>query len=270
MEKSLLEARSEDLEILGKGERMTSAALVVLSGGQDSTTCLFWAKERFDKVRALTFDYGQRHRIEINAASTIATLAGVPHEVVNCQGMLLSSSPLTSDTPLEEYRDYESMDKIIGDRVELTFVPMRNVFFLTLAMNRAVHHGCKNLVTGICQADNANYPDCTESFRASFEAMANQALGVTDFQVWAPLMNLSKAQTCQLAFSMKDCWEALAWTHTSYDGIYPPSGHNHANVLRAHGFEEAGLPDPLVLRAYHDGLMALPKTKNYEAFREKV
>jgi 7-cyano-7-deazaguanine synthase len=162
------------------------------------------------------------------------------------------------------------MDKVIGKRVEVTFVPMRNTFFLTLAMNRAVAWGARRVVLGICQEDNANYPDCTERFRGSFETMTNISLGrrllAERICLLAPLMHMSKAQTCQLAHSMPDCWEALAYTHTSYDGRYPPTDMNHANVLRAHGFEQAGLPDPLVLRAVREGLMELPNTDNYSDF----
>lgn len=244
---------------------MKHKALVVLSGGQDSTTCLFWAKEYYDEVHAITFDYGQRHRIEIDAAVKVAQLAGVAsHEIVQVPNCLVSSSPLTSDNPLEQYENAEQMEAVIGDRVELTFVPMRNMFFLTVAMNRAVALGCGTLVTGICQEDNANYPDCRESFRTAFETAANQALGTHGFAVAAPLMYLSKEDTVRMAYAIPGCWEALAYTHTSYDGKYPPTDMNHANVLRASGFEKAGLPDPLVLRAVREGLMDLPSTPNYK------
>lgn len=245
-----------------------SKALVILSGGQDSTTCLFWAKERFDEVHAITFNYGQRHVIEVEAARTVARMAGVAsHEVVDVPQCLVSASPLTSDAPLEQYSDGAQMEQVIGDRVELTFVPMRNMFFFVIAMNRAVAMGCENLVTGICQEDNANYPDCTDEFRGAFEFCANTSLGGSKYQLHAPLMNLSKAQTVKLANLLPGCWDALAFSHTSYDGKYPPTDMNHANVLRADGFEKAGLPDPLVLRAVKEGLMPLPNSANYNNFK---
>lgn len=249
--------------------KQNSRALVVLSGGQDSTTCLFWAKTMFDEVFAITFNYGQRHSIEIDAAIKVAGMAQIKgHEVVAVPGILHSTSPLTSRNPLEEYIDYASMDKIIGDRVELTFVPMRNTLFLTIAMNRAIALDCNALVTGICQADNANYPDCTEKFRASFERMANTSLGLVDsFRICAPLMYFSKAESVRLARQLPGCWEALAYSHTSYDGKYPPTDHNHANVLRAQGFLEANEADPLVLRAFEEGLMELPLSSNYDQYR---
>ncbi len=224
-------------------------ALVVLSGGQDSTTCLFWAKKHFSEVRAVAFDYGQRHRIELDSARKVAEMAGVPIEVVDVAGLLVSRSPLTdSSVELETYKDFQSMDAVIGDRVELTFVPMRNQFFLTLAANRALAFDCFTLVTGVCQEDNANYPDCTGAFIDRLEVAINESLGIGHFTIETPLMNLTKAQTVQLAADL-GCLDAIAYSHTCYAGQFPPCGECHSCVLRVHGFEEAGIPDPLVERA---------------------
>ena len=246
-------------------------ALVVLSGGQDSTTCLYIAKQEFDEVYAVSFDYGQKHKIELESARKIAEMAGVAHEIIDVRHVLESMSPLTTSAAiLEKYDNATQMDEVIGNRVELTFVPMRNMLFLTIAANHAVALGCSHIYTGICQQDNANYPDCTENFRQLMEDTINISLGRNPFNpaekltIAAPLMYLSKAESVHLAHSMPLCWEALAYSHTSYDGVYPPTGKNHANVLRADGFEKAGLPDPLVLRAYTEGLMPLPETANYK------
>ncbi len=227
-----------------------SSCLVVLSGGQDSTTCLYWAKRRFASVRAVTFDYGQTHAIEIASARRVAAMAGVDgHEAVRVGPLLRSTSPLVDRTAeLETYPDFETMERVIGSRVEATFVPMRNAFFLTLAANIAYARGCMNLVTGVDEEDNANYPDCRESFIASQQETINQALGITDFRIHTPLIHLSKADTVRLARSLPGCMEAMAWSHTCYAGVFPPCGKCHACVLRAHGFEEAGVPDPLVER----------------------
>lgn len=251
--------------------------LVVLSGGQDSTTCLFWAKKHLDtfhplvntELHAVTFDYGQRHSIEVEAARKVAKLAHVTsHEVIEVPSCLRSSSPLVdTDNELERYSSYEQMDKVIGSRVELTFVPMRNTLFFTIAANRAVALGCHDIVTGVCAQDNANYPDCTAEYITSMEQAVRASLGTVDFRIHAPLLSMTKAQTVKLAKSLPGCWEALAYSHTSYDGKYPPSDMNHSNVLRAKGFEEANEPDPLVLRAWQDGLMPLPETRNYNHFR---
>jgi len=248
---------------------MTTRALVVLSGGQDSTTCLFLARRSFEEVHAVTFDYGQRHARELEAAKTVAALAGTAsHEIVEVGPILAGRSPLTNpDEDLEQYDDFESMDRTIGDRVELTFVPMRNALFLTLAANRAHCLDIAELVTGVCEADNANYPDCRTSFVRAQERAINEALGLEHFHINAPLLGLSKAQSVRLAIDTPGAYPALAWTHTAYDGRYPPVGRDHATVLRAHGFEEAGVPDPLVARAVLDGLMPVPASPNYDRIR---
>ena len=257
---------------------MTTTALVVLSGGQDSTTCLFWAKLNFDEVYALTFDYGQKHRIEIDSALAVARLAQVKaHRVVKV-GPLSGRSPLTNpNEALEKYGSYEEMDKVIGNRVELTFVPGRNTLFLAYALNYAVGNDIWDVVTGVCEADNANYPDCrenyikalTKAFNESLGTTANENIGVGDkFKIHTPLMHLAKKDTVRLARVFPGCMHALAYSHTSYDGTYPPTDNNHSNVLRAQGFYEAGYPDPLVARAWHEELMALPETSNYDKLRE--
>jgi 7-cyano-7-deazaguanine synthase len=226
-------------------------AMVVLSGGQDSTTCLYWAKAVFKEVHAVTFDYGQRHALELDAARTVARMAGVAsHEVVEVPGVLRSRSPLTDpNVELETYSDFESMDAIIGDRVELTFVPMRNAFFLTLAANLALARDCYDLVTGVCQQDNANYPDCRQAFIEAQESTINEALGIDTFRVHAPLMSLSKAEIVRFAQQIPGCMDAMAYSHTCYAGQFPPCGECHSCVLRAHGFAQAGVSDPLVVRA---------------------
>lgn len=261
---------------------MSTRALVVLSGGQDSTTCLYWARKQYDEIHAITFDYSQRHRREIDAAANIASMAGVAsYEIITLGPILNGRSPLTSDAPLEQYVDHASMEKIIGDRVEKTFVPMRNALFLTLAANRAICRDILNIVTGVCQADNANYPDCRRRFIDDQQDTINSALGLDKYAaangfadkmmaIETPLMDLSKAQSIKFALQHDGCYTALAYSHTAYDGAYPPTGKDHATILRAHGFEEAGVPDPLIVRAYYEGVMALPRTANYEKWRDAI
>jgi 7-cyano-7-deazaguanine synthase len=229
-------------------------ALVVLSGGQDSTTCLFWAKEKFDEVHAITFDYGQRHIIELQAAAKVAKLAGVAsHEIVKVPECLISTSPLTSNTPLETYQSFDEMDGTIGNRREHTFVPMRNALFLTIAANRAEARGIPNLVTGVCQMDNANYDDCREVFIQATEQYINTALGhdhrgTQKITIHTPLLFLTKADSVVFAKKITGAFDALAYSHTCYAGKYPPCGECHSCVLRAQGFHEAGVPDPLIKR----------------------
>lgn len=248
---------------------MKKKLLMVLSGGQDSTTVLFMAKQYYDEIHAITFDYGQRHRIEIESACKIALMAKVDsHEIIPVPNCLISSSPLTSNNELEQYENATQMESVIGDRVELTFVSMRNALFATIAANRAHALGCQSIGMGVCEADNANYPDCRENFVDAAETYINIALGNDlDHSKWisiyAPLLHLTKAQSVLIADDIPGCMNALGHSHTSYDGKFPPTDMNHANVLRAAGFEEAGLPDPLVLRAVRMGLMELPMTDNY-------
>lgn len=251
-------------------------ALVILSGGADSTTCLFWAIKQFDEVYAITFDYGQRHSIEIESAKKVAQLAGVlGHELINVPNCLVSASPLTSENDLEQYTSYDEMEAIIGDRRELTFVPMRNALFLTIAANRAEALGIKSIITGVCAMDNANYSDCRRVFISATEKYINTALGYDDnwdnkIVIHTPLIHLSKAESIKLCIELDNgAYEALAWTHTSYDGKYPPTDNNHANVLRAQGFIDAGVPDPLVVRAFTENRMDLPDTPNYAGIVEE-
>jgi 7-cyano-7-deazaguanine synthase len=257
-------------------------ALVVLSGGQDSTTCLaicmaLLTKGSIDAIAAVTFDYGQRHVRELQAAKDIAELCGVTeHEIVQVGPILAGTSPLTDpNQPLEQYKDFASMDAIIGDRVEKTFVPMRNALFLTLAANRAVCMGATMIVTGVCEADNANYPDCRQDFIYSQERTINEALGFDRgderyIHIWTPLMTSSKAKSIDMLMELGvNAFALLAFSHTAYDGAYPPVGNDHATLLRAEGFRQAGVADPLIVRAAMDGLMPYPGTENYDAYHAR-
>lgn len=248
--------------------------VVVLSGGQDSTTCLFLTRRTYPDrpIHAVTFDYGQRHAREIDAAKDVARLAGVSHEIVALpETTLRGTSPLTDKAaPLETYASFQEMTQIIGDRIEKTFVPLRNLLFLTLAANRAAVAGADRVVLGICEGDTANYPDCRQSFLLATSFAINLALGndredraLHHLEFQAPLLSLTKADTVRLAWETPGAAYALAFSHTAYTGTFPP-GEDHASVLRAQGFLEAGLPDPLILRAWLEELIAdLPPSSNY-------
>ena len=238
-------------------------ALIVLSGGQDSTTCLFHAKNQGYELHAVSFTYGQRHVREMESANIVAQRAGVvSHEFISLGDTVLeSTSPLVSYSELEQYKDHASLP----GGIEKTFVPMRNMLFLTVAANRAVARGCDSIWTGVAQEDYGGYPDCRRDFIDSMEDTIELSNGEAyrSIMIVTPLMHLTKAQTVDLALDLPGCYEALAFSHTSYDGQYPPLGRDHATLLRAKGFEEAGVPDPLILRAYLEGKMALPDTLNY-------
>ena len=254
--------------------REKTKALVVLSGGQDSTTCLAWARNRFDEVHALTIDYGQRHSIEIESAKMVGLLGELnSHEILTLPaGILRGTSPLTDpNQPVPEYKNPEDMP----DGVAKTFVPLRNQFFLTLAANRAFVLGCTHLVTGVCQTDYSGYPDCRQEFVDSLAETINKGtftgedwlLG--ELTIHTPLMNLTKAESVDLAIA-EGAYCMLAYSHTAYDGSFPPVGTDAASILRAKGFEEAETCDPMILRAWKLGLMELPETPNYSSTEVEV
>lgn len=240
-------------------------AVLLLSGGQDSTLCGFWAKRGFDEVHAITVNYGQRHNRELDAARKIGELLGVAsHEFLDVGKVLKGSSPLVSDNELEQYERFEDMPT---SGVEPTFVPLRNMLFLTLCANHARYVGANDLITGVCQADYGGYPDCRQGFIDSITDTINLALGTTpenQFSIHTPLMNLTKAESINLAMTIPGAYGAWAWSHTAYDGSYPPIGRDHATVLREKGFSEANVPDPLIVRAWLNFDMDLPSLSNYE------
>ncbi len=131
--------------------------------------------------------------------------------------------------------------------LEKTFVPGRNILFLTVAANRAYVLGCNNLVIGVSQEDFGGYPDCREDFLEKMSASLTSGLDMR-MSIYAPLMRMTKAQSVLLAKNIPGCFETLAHTTTCYAGTSPSCGHCHACLLRARGFAEAGLEDPLTTR----------------------
>ncbi|MGH8168894.1 MAG: 7-cyano-7-deazaguanine synthase QueC [Woeseiaceae bacterium] len=218
---------------------MDNRALVVLSGGQDSTTCLYWAIDRFGsaRVESLTFDYGQRHRIELEAASKVASHAGVPNVVLPIDTFEALGGSALTDPAVEVPQSSEN------DALPATFVPGRNLIFLTFAAAYAWQRGIGQLVTGVAQTDYSGYPDCR---RKTIDALEKTlALGLERrITIHTPLMDLTKKETVLLAKEL-NAIEAMALTHTCYNGVRPPCGECAACILRAKGFAEAGLEDPL-------------------------
>lgn len=219
-------------------------ALVILSGGQDSTTCLYWAKREYAEVHATTFAYNQRHKIEIESAKVIAANAGVSHEVIDLGALFQGLSPLTNDS--ERVEQYQSADALPGG-LEATFVPGRNILFLAIAANRAFVKGCDDMVLGVSQEDFGGYPDCRADFVEKMQAALASGLD-RNLVIRTPLMHLNKKETVELAQSLPGCIEALAHSTTCYNGAVPPCGHCHACLLRARGFAQAGIADPLLVR----------------------
>ncbi|MGL1903727.1 MAG: 7-cyano-7-deazaguanine synthase QueC [Fibrobacterales bacterium] len=217
---------------------MTSKALVVFSGGQDSTTCLYWAKKKFELVEAICFDYGQRHTIEIDAARTIADKSNTPLKILKIDAFkqLGANALLEHDTTIT-HKEGELPN---------TFVPGRNLIFMTFAAAWAYQKNITNLITGVCEADYSGYPDCRKNTMKSLETSISLGMDVS-FTIHTPLMNLSKSETVTLAKEVGGL-EALAWSHTCYEGAYPPCGVCPSCLLRQKGFDEAGVLDPLITR----------------------
>lgn len=211
-----------------------SCALVVLSGGQDSTTCLYWAKKHFDKVQALTFCYGQRHIREVEIAKELAEEADVPWESMDIS-FIGQLSPSCSLTNLELNIEEEKRE---GDPYPTTFVPGRNLFFLSIAAIYARNHGIYDIVTGVGQADYSGYPDCHDSFVKSLNATLNLAMD-EQFRLHTPLMWLDKMQIWALADELGVIDTIRKNTLTCYNGIMGDGcGHCPACKLRREGYQK--------------------------------
>ena len=218
---------------------MAGKAVVVLSGGQDSTTCLYWALDRFgdDNLETLTFDYGQRHRIELECAGKVAQHAGVAHTTLPIDTFAALGGNALTDASI-------AVEEAPGNNLPNTFVPGRNLVFLTFAAAFAWQRGIVDLVTGVAQTDYSGYPDCRRDTIVELEKTLQ--LGMQrEFRIHTPLMNLSKKETVEMARDL-GALDAMALTHTCYEGRRPPCGECPACRLRARGFLEAGIADPLV------------------------
>ena len=215
-------------------------ALVVLSGGQDSTTCLYWAIDRFggDQVSSVTFDYGQRHRIELDCARKIAVQAGVSNVCLPFDTFAALGGDALTDAAIAVSDEADT-----GTELPVTFVAGRNLIFLTFAAAYAYRHDIGHLVTGVAQTDYSGYPDCREETIAALQNAIRLGMN-RDLQIQTPLMHRSKKETVELAVEL-GALDAMALTHTCYNGEQPPCGTCAACKLRAKGFAEAGVPDPL-------------------------
>jgi 7-cyano-7-deazaguanine synthase len=206
-------------------------AVVVFSGGQDSTTCLFWALENFKEVEAVTFNYNQRHSLEIECAKAIANELGVKHHILDMRLLnQLAPNALTRD-------DIEVADGIDGE-LPSTFVPGRNLLFLSFAAVLASQVGAKHIVTGVCETDFSGYPDCRDIFIKSLNVTLNLSMD-TQFVIHTPLMWLNKAETWELADRMNALDFVREKTLTCYNGIISDGcGECPACKLRQKGLNE--------------------------------
>jgi len=211
-----------------------SGAVVLFSGGQDSTTCLAWALKAqaddapgFDDVAALSFDYGQRHAVELRCADEITDAWGVQHWRLGLPILHeLHGGALTDGSRKIEAQattGYQADKKLPS-----TFIPGRNLMFFTAAAAFGVPRGFKTLVTGICQADHAGYPDCRGTFAHAAETAIRFALDEPTFTIMPPLLYRTKAQTWLLAEELGVLEDVIRRTHTCYQG--------NRSVLHAWGY----------------------------------
>ena len=185
------------------------SALVVFSGGQDSTTCLFWAMKHYEYVETVTFSYGQRHSQELEVAKEIAAEQGVKHHILDMSLLgQITENALTSDIAIET-KDGE---------VPNTFVDGRNHLFLSFAAVLAKQRKIRDIVTGVCQTDFSGYPDCRDVFVKSLNVTLNLAMDY-EFVIQTPLMWLDKAETWELADQLGKFDYVRQKTLTCYDGI---------------------------------------------------
>lgn len=226
---------------------MSSPAIVLLSGGLDSTTTLAYAIDRGFDVRAMTFRYGQRHAHEVEAARRIAKGFGLrEHVVVDIDLRSFGGSALTSDLPVPKDRAAEEM----GDgSIPITYVPARNTIFLSFALAWAEVLGARDIFIGVNALDYSGYPDCRPEYIAAFERMANLATragveGSIRITIHAPLIDLTKGQIIELG-------RALGVDYSLTTSCYDPTpdgracGRCDACVLRRKGFADAGVEDPV-------------------------
>lgn len=210
---------------------MNNKALVVFSGGQDSTTCLFWALKEFEEVQALCFDYGQRHSIELQAARSIAESAGVPFTLLNLDLLrqITSNALTTAEMEVEENKP--------DNRPPNTLVEGRNMLFLTFAAIFAKGKDIANLVTGVGQADFSGYPDCRDEFIRSLNQTLNLSMDY-QFTIHTPLMWKTKKDIWALADELGVFDLVRDKTVTCYNGILGDGcGHCPSCQLRRNGLE---------------------------------
>ena len=227
---------------------MKHKAVILLSGGLDSATALADAKSKGFECFAMSFDYGQRHRVELELATRQASVQGVnKHIVVHIDLRQFGGSALTADIDVPKDRDEATMDA----EIPITYVPARNTVFLSYALAWSEVLGANDIYIGVNALDYSGYPDCRSEFITSFEAMANLATkaGVNGnkMSIHTPLIDLTKAQIIELGLLLGVQYEL---TSSCYDP--EPNGkpceHCDSCILREKGFSALGLTDPLIVK----------------------
>ncbi|MYY11433.1 7-cyano-7-deazaguanine synthase QueC [Streptomyces sp. SID4919] len=226
-------------------------AIVLLSGGLDSTTVLAIAKDQGYTPYALSFRYGQRHSVEVEAAKRVAEAQGVArHVIADIDLRVFGGSALTSDIDVPKHESLDDAgDKDTGSSVPVTYVPARNTIFLSFALAYAETVGASDIFTGVTAVDYSGYPDCRPEYMEAYERMANLATragveGTQSLKLHSPLIAMSKADIVREGLRL-----GVDYSLTS--SCYDPDeqgracGHCETCLLRLKGFAEAGVPDPV-------------------------
>ncbi len=223
---------------------MSKKAVVLLSGGLDSTTALAIAHQQGFQLHTISFDYGQRHQREVDAASEVARHYGVQQQKsVKIDLRAFGGSALTADIPVPHERSIEDM----SHDIPITYVPARNTVFLSFALAYAEVSGADDIFLGINAIDYSGYPDCRPEYLEAYERMANLATKATTqdgrkFHIHAPLMTMNKAEIIRLGTQLGVPY-ALTWS--CYEGEELACGTCDSCLLRLNGFAETGLQDPI-------------------------
>ena len=225
---------------------MKKKAVVLTSGGLDSTTVAAVAKNEGYELYCLSFNYGQRHLQELESAKRVAEYFGAKkHLIIDIDLKIIGGSALTSDIEVPKHRE----EKEMITKIPITYVPARNTIFLSYALAFADVLQSNDLFIGVNAIDYSGYPDCRPEYIEAFEKMANLATkvgveGITKLKIHAPLQNLSKKGIIELGLSLGVDYSI---THSCYDPLPDGTscGECDSCLLRKHGFEQAGVEDPL-------------------------
>jgi len=231
------------------------SALVMLSGGQDSATCLAIAFERFNKLFTVSFDYGQKHKMELVYSRVLSKKAKAEKHF---EIPLPSLSLVSKSSSLINKNISTSGQHLIDKNLPSSFLPNRNFIMLGLAASLAYELNTTNIFTGVCQTDYNGYPDCRNNTIEAIEKAISLSLN-KKFTIYAPLMYKTKAETI-ITMSILKRMDWYVSTHTCYEGVRPPCNKCPACLAREKGFKESGFEDPLFtseqrISLFHKGML---------------
>lgn len=224
-------------------KKIKETVLVVFSGGQDSTTCLMQAREQYEKVEAITFDYGQKHSIELQSADNICGRFSIPITVIETPVF----QQINHSALLQGSNENVNQSHKGNENLPASFVPGRNLYFIMVACMLAYKKGIKIIITGVSQEDFSGYPDCRQNALITLNKAIQLGMDY-DIHISMPFISMFKVDEINIMMELPDGKEALSMTHTCYNGQYPPCGVCNACRLRAEAFKKSGFNDPLIER----------------------